>query len=1421
MPVEIGPVIGIKGEAQYRAQINSIITQTKTLHSEMRAMESSWNKDTSAKQKAADKSKLLTSAIQKQKQIVEQNNRMLAESSAKYGENDSRTQKWRQAVANATTELNRLEAELRSLPNSIQAVGMDISAMGQKIADAGKKISSVGQTMTRKVTAPIAAVGVATVKMASDFETSMAKVSTIADDSVVSYDDMRAAILKLSDDTGVAATDIAENVYQAISAGQDTANAVKFVEATTKTAKAGFADTGETLDVLTTILNAYGIKSEDVTKISDKLIQTQNLGKTTVAQLAQNMGAVIPTAAAYGVSIDQLTSGYVALTKNGIQTASATTYLNSMIDEIGKTGSKSAKVLKDKTGKSLKDLMKEGYSLTDVLDIIDEGAQDAGVSISDMFTNKNARKAANSLTQNVDDFNGALVAMGESAGTTDSALQKVSGTTAAQFKKALNEVKNTGIDLGQAIITTAAPAVKKIADEIKKGLAWWRNLDDSQKSAIIKFAGIAAAIGPVLSIGGKLVTLVGNTVKGVGNMITGIGGLIAKLTASAAASTADAGAKTAEAAATGAAATAQEGLNAAMLANPIGLVVAAVAGLTAGLAVMAHKVYNSEDSYEGLARSVEKADKALKNTEKETKANISEVETLSSTINTLNSKESLSTEEKMRLAGAVKKLNDIMPDLNLKIDENTGKVIGNTDAIQKNIDAALQQYKIEKNREELAELTAKYYENQEKLAEAGKRVLDVQQQLSEHAAGTNAYDILNQQLAEARDSFDRIQAATLGEKERYKELTGEIEESESTLSTMQGNLDATGESLDGMGESAEAAGDGITEMSDEVQTAMEEMRSSIENSINSSISLFDKFDGGTKISADKMSANLDSQIAGITNWQSNLSKLMEMGGENVQGFVQMLAEQGPQSANAVQALVDGGAEKLQEIASKWDQSQTIAALGNAEGQAMAQRLGLVDAAALTGMNAVSQTVRDGWNMTKTEAQTGAAGAAQSAADTLRSGKAGLDSAAYNSTSGVGSQMAAGETSGAGEVQAAAQMVANYADVAPYANAMAAQMTLVGSYITASFAQGITSKGSSVGKSMKSLINQIKSSRGAAQKAGREIGIQVGKGVQSSVGSVKGATAAVNTTIRTGVTQVRAQAGAARAAGAIISSSIGAGIRSNNGVVRSAVSQILAAVKTLMTQTRSQVPAARSAGLAVSNAVGAGIKSGSAGVKSGVTAIVNAVKSLPSQVRNQSSAARSAGSALGQSVASGLSGASGSARSAGQTVANAAKGPLEAMRWKGRDWGQHLGQNFANGISDKRGAAIAAARATANAVAAILQHSTPKEGPLRDDDVWGAHLAENFARGIVAEIPAVRAAALSMARAAEVAVTPAYDPSIVSGRGALQSAITQSIDLSAAGMDPDALYSAVRSGASDAGIKLYIGERELGRVLRDMGVVFAA
>ena len=111
MAVNIGPKIGIDGEAEYRKQLQNIIQQQKTLKAEMQETASGFDKNTTAMEKAKAKAENLNKQIELQKTRVEEAKKMVEQSTEKYGEADSRTQKWKEALANASTELNNLQKE--------------------------------------------------------------------------------------------------------------------------------------------------------------------------------------------------------------------------------------------------------------------------------------------------------------------------------------------------------------------------------------------------------------------------------------------------------------------------------------------------------------------------------------------------------------------------------------------------------------------------------------------------------------------------------------------------------------------------------------------------------------------------------------------------------------------------------------------------------------------------------------------------------------------------------------------------------------------------------------------------------------------------------------------------------------------------------------------------------------------------------------------------------------------------------------------------------------------------------------------------------------------------------------------------------------------------------------------------------------
>lgn len=523
MSVSIGPRIGIDGEAAYRRALQQIIQETKTLKSEMKATEFSFDKNASAQEKARAKSKLLNEQLKTQKDKLAELNSYLDKAEQKYGSNSTQALKLRQAVAETTAEVSKLNDELQE-NSQIKAFGKDLEGAGEKISNVGDTISGIGKAATSAVTVPIVAAGTAAVKSAADFESSFSKVTTIMDDTAVSTDDMKRQIKELSNETGVSMNDIADATYQAISAGQDSAKAVDFVAESLKLAKAGMTDTTTATDVLTTVLNAYGDQAGTAAEVSDTLMTIQNKGKTTIAELGSTMGKVIPTAAMYSVGLDQIAGAYVTTTKNGIGTAESTTYINSMLDELGNSGKKAAKVLKSKTGKSFKELMEDGWDLDGVLGVLKDTADETGVTIGDMFGSQEAAKAAATIVQHTEDFNGALRDVEKSAGTTEKAFKKMQDTTETKLNKAMNELKNLSIDVGEEVLPTVVDIAERVADVVEKGADAWGNLTDQQKDAALKAVGVVAAFGPVASAIGPIVSVVGDLVKGYGTFLTIAGG---------------------------------------------------------------------------------------------------------------------------------------------------------------------------------------------------------------------------------------------------------------------------------------------------------------------------------------------------------------------------------------------------------------------------------------------------------------------------------------------------------------------------------------------------------------------------------------------------------------------------------------------------------------------------------------------------------------------------------------------------------------------------------------------------------------------------------------------------------------------------------------------------------------------------------
>lgn len=395
----------------------------------------------------------------------------------------------------------------------------------------GNSMKTVGGGLTRYVSVPLAGVGLASVNAAMKTETSFAKVNSILKLNKTSvggakseWDKFSQTLKNGANDIGLSYDVYADAAYQAISAGVEQANVTKFLNDANKLAKGGLTDLTTATDLLTSVQNAYGLSQKDMIKVSDTLIQTQNFGKTTVDELAQSMGKVIPTAKNLGVNVDQLGAAYAIMTAKGIGTAESTTYLNSMFNELGKSGTKVDKALREVSGKSFKELTESGMSTGDVLGILAKHAEDSGLSLSDLFGSAEAGKAAlNLMSEGADGFNEMLKNMTESSGSTNKAFNEMNDTAKEKLTQSLGKLKNALSDLGIALI----PLVEIVANMISKFAEWVTSIAETNPQLLetaVKIGALVAVVGPLISLVGSLITAF-TTIGGALSAVAGWFGL--------------------------------------------------------------------------------------------------------------------------------------------------------------------------------------------------------------------------------------------------------------------------------------------------------------------------------------------------------------------------------------------------------------------------------------------------------------------------------------------------------------------------------------------------------------------------------------------------------------------------------------------------------------------------------------------------------------------------------------------------------------------------------------------------------------------------------------------------------------------------------------------------------------------------------
>lgn len=949
-----------------------------------------------------------------------------------------------QSVDGVAEAAEQMEDSMDGASRATRSAADSAEQFGDSAESTGERAGNAFETLSNTIVATAIAKGLSEIaeKMmeasdaAASFETAAAKVSTIADPTVKSLSEMKGEITTLSMETGKSVEELSEATYSALSAGVDTANAVEFAGTATMLATGGFTTASTAVDVLTTTLNAYQLEATQAGNVSNMLITTQNLGKTTVDELASSMGKVIPLASAYGVEMDNLSTAYAVMTANGIATAESTTYIKSMLGELGSSSSQVAKVLQDETGMSFAELTASGKSLGDVLEIIGDSVGGDSTAFNELWSSAEAGIGALSLLNSGSErYNEVLNEMQKSAGATEAAYSAMTDTTEHSSERLENSMNNLNIAIGEGINPTISDMRNGLATVVD-GVASFL----SQHPAVVKAVtaigvGVAAvsvgiagvtfvttvAIPAITAFGVALNTALG-PIGWVALAVTGVTAAVAALVALFQKEETEYDTWTAstkaqydalqdlnaeyETACETYGETSEEALR---LKYQVDDATAAFEAAKMTVEEFTAQCDALEDAHAELAKSFEESNANIRAEEVGSLALIQKLEDLAG-------QTERTTAQQMQMESIVDTLNEQYPDLALSIDDVTEANEALFQSLKKNAQQQAEQERYQESYDTYVDLLKEQVELEDQIAAAEENIRLEQERMDnmsgwDHFWTGGEWDDLEAYQAE----LEELNAA-------YADNLAMQQDCEDAMAEYADSVDAASEATVSYEDAVSTAISSVQEEMDELCAAYDEAYESARSSIDGQIGLFDTMKTETELSISDMESAFSSQIEYLTTYTENLRKAAEYGLD--EGLIASLSDGSEESAGYINAIIENieslgsSSEEAQQFvndfnasfeeveAAKDEFATTVATMETDFDEKMAEIEGRLDtaidemnmegdaaAAAKATMEAYTQSIRDETANAVSAAQA-AANAVAAALDTSYTGRTGTTVAGH-------------------------------------------------------------------------------------------------------------------------------------------------------------------------------------------------------------------------------------------------------------------------------------------------------------------------------------------------------------------------------------------------------------------------------------------
>lgn len=404
---------------------------------------------------------------------------------------------------NAGSVIIKLIADATGVATGVGKSKKEIAGLRDKLGVAASGMMSAGKAMTRWITTPVVGAGAAAAKFSLDFNKSMTDLKAMVGMSSDEVAKFKGEILDLSGEVGRAPRELGEAFYYIASSGLEGESAMRALRASALASAAGLGDTAVIADAVTSAINAYGEEALSASYATDILMAAVAEGKNEPEELASSIGSVIPLAERMGISFDEVAGTMAALSLNGTNAFEAVTQINSALTSAIKPTKSGADALK-KIGMTYADLRKsiKDKGLIKTFDALNKAFDGNVESLGDVFGNVRALRGLMTLTgPSMEKYEQIVRKVGKAHGDTAKAAAKAAEEPGMRIERAWARIQVVLIRAGDVIV----PVIADIAEYAGKLADRFAAMSPSTQRTVVVMLGLAAALGPVLSITGSLI----------------------------------------------------------------------------------------------------------------------------------------------------------------------------------------------------------------------------------------------------------------------------------------------------------------------------------------------------------------------------------------------------------------------------------------------------------------------------------------------------------------------------------------------------------------------------------------------------------------------------------------------------------------------------------------------------------------------------------------------------------------------------------------------------------------------------------------------------------------------------------------------------------------------------------------------------